>query len=717
MDLKPVCLITPKVMRKVLVLMLMTLHLFCAAQIIRREYPSNFSASTALRMNSIFSGSDTRGINGVGINILAYVRFASGVDIDALCDKYGVRLNVGHDGVYTAVIPYSSIYGFAGEDGVLAVDAGKEVHEMMDSVRIASHVDDVYSGAGLSMPYRGKGVLVGIIDSGFDYTHPNFKDEEGNCRIRCVWEQNKTSSSATPSYGYGSVYSGADVVSARHDASGDTHGTHVAGIAAGSYGGVYRGVAPEASIVLVSTNKTEQGIIDGLDFLLKYADECNMPLSVNLSLGTVLGYKDGTDNFSILSDALMEGKQGCLLSVAVGNEGNRNSTLYGVFGEGGGEIRSYLTPPYYGRDNIFVQGTSGHDYSMTISLEDTVAKKEIFSKTFTSSDVLCESYEGFGSMDGNDAMLTVSVEKNAVSGNPAFDVMLSYSKQDNEAWKIVLSADGGTLMANCDYGYFSSAGQSGYSDGTSYCSMAATAAGKNIISVGAYVTKSGFVNLNGTRRELGWKKDDAYPLSGKGPSFDGRVKPDVSAPGAAVVSSYNSYAAYYSISEADKAFEVSDKTGRTYSWGVESGTSMATPVVAGALALWLEAGPSLTVDDVRGVIERTAEGDEFTGELPNGTFGMGKLNVAAGLKDVLGMTSSIRNIGQNREIFYDKYSGKLTVVSDENIRKVYVYSVSGGLEDVLTGSDNVFRLGNYKKGIYIVKANTFSHVISFKIVI
>ena len=79
--------------------------------------------------------------------------------------------------------------------------------------------------------------------------------------------------------------------------SGDTHGTHVTGIAAGSYDGPYRGVAPEADIVLVSTNKTEQGIMDGIDFLLKYAENAKKPISINLSIGTVLGSKDGTENF------------------------------------------------------------------------------------------------------------------------------------------------------------------------------------------------------------------------------------------------------------------------------------------------------------------------------------------------------------------------------------------------------------------------------------
>ena len=63
------------------------------------------------------------------------------------------------------------------EETVLDVDAGKEVHLMMDSVRILTHVDEVHVGIGLPTSYQGEGTIIGIIDRGFDFTHPNFRDE------------------------------------------------------------------------------------------------------------------------------------------------------------------------------------------------------------------------------------------------------------------------------------------------------------------------------------------------------------------------------------------------------------------------------------------------------------------------------------------------------------------------------------------------------------
>ena len=254
---------------------------------------------------------------------------------------------------------------------------------MMDSVRILTHVDEVHVGIGLPTSYQGEGTIIGIIDRGFDFTHPNFRDENGDCRIRYVWDQNQFLVTSNSSYGYGLEYSTTEqILAAKRDMSGETHGTHVAGIATGSWDNVYKGIAPKSEIVLISVNGTEQGILDGIDFLLHYADEKNKPISINLSMGTVLGYKDGTDSFSILIDNLMKGKQGKLLSIAAGNEGHRKTTLTGTFNEAQKEIKSYLVPPSYDRDNLFIQGVVGSTYTVTISLKDTLSNKLLFSESF-----------------------------------------------------------------------------------------------------------------------------------------------------------------------------------------------------------------------------------------------------------------------------------------------------------------------------------------------
>ena len=315
-------------MRKTLLTLALSLCLLGAgAQTRVRTYSPKLSAST-LRLT------EKRGTqDGVAADAVAnlFIRLRENADKERLSRVYGVRFNVGCGDVYTAVVPVSSIVALADDNDVEEIDAGQEVRTMMDNVRTLTNVDAVHSATGIDTAYKGNGVLVGIIDAGFDFRHPNFRDSNGKSRIRAVWDQNNFMQTNS-SYGYGKEYlTGEELASVSRDMelTGDTHGTHVAGIATGSYDGPYLGVAPEADIVLVSTNKTEQGIIDGLDWLLKYAEKVQKPISINLSIGTVLGFKDGTDAFTVLTDNLMKGQKGKILSIAAGNEGLSHSNFPG----------------------------------------------------------------------------------------------------------------------------------------------------------------------------------------------------------------------------------------------------------------------------------------------------------------------------------------------------------------------------------------------------
>lgn len=361
--------------------------LFCTSssytQTVERTYNAKISASTVSRMKE---QAQTRSSTSTGM-INVYLRLSPNADMERLASDYGIRFNVGYDNVYTALVPVSSIDRMAGDDDILYIDAGHEVHSMMDDARKYTNVDEVHQGISLPSTYKGNDVLVGIVDAGFDFTHPNFRNKDGKCRIEAVWDQNNFMSTDSE-YGYGKEYRTADEVAAAKrdmELSGDTHGTHVAGIAAGSFDGPYTGVAPEADIVLVSTNKTEQGIIDGIDYLVKYAEKKNRPISINLSIGTVLGYKDGTDDFTILIDNIMKDEEGKILSIAGGNEGDRRSTLAGTFGDGHSIVKSYWEPPSYNSDNLFIQGEKGSDYLLTVTLKDTVTDNTVFEKTISSS--------------------------------------------------------------------------------------------------------------------------------------------------------------------------------------------------------------------------------------------------------------------------------------------------------------------------------------------
>lgn len=702
-------------MRKTLLTLALSLCLLGAgAQTRVRTYSPKLSAST-LRLT------EKRGTqDGVAADAVAnlFIRLRENADKERLSRVYGVRFNVGCGDVYTAVVPVSSIVALADDNDVEEIDAGQEVRTMMDNVRTLTNVDAVHSATGIDTAYKGNGVLVGIIDAGFDFRHPNFRDSNGKSRIRAVWDQNNFMQTNS-SYGYGKEYlTGEELASVSRDMelTGDTHGTHVAGIATGSYDGPYLGVAPEADIVFVSTNKTEQGIIDGLDWLLKYAEKVQKPISINLSIGTVLGFKDGTDAFTVLTDNLMKGQKGKILSIAAGNEGHRHSTLKGTLGKDNQMMKSFWILPSYNRDNLFVEGVAGSEYTLTLSLKDKNTDETYFTKTFESGKRQSYRIDDFGTQSTDNGSMSVYVSANSANGNPYFSVNMVYGMPENETWEIVLKSDNGRYMINSDHGEFGSSGREGYTEGTNACTIAATATGFNSVAVGAYVSKTSYNDISGNTHEKPWTQGDIYPLSGKGPTFDGRIKPDVTAPGAAVVSSFNSYASGYYVKDADKVATVKDPTyNRTYTWGTASGTSMATPVVTGIIALWLEAEPSLTYEDVMSTIKETSMHDRFTGDVPDGIFGQGKIDALAGLKHILQM-SSISHADAEKPS-YSYADGILHLTTTDRIDRIEVYRTDGTKVVSQNGNTNEIRLPLKSGGIYIVKVTHGSAVETMKLVI
>ena len=683
--------------------------LLCSAVVFGQVRVKDYSPKLSAQTVSLIDGAVQTRTAQAEKKANVYVRLAADADTARLAAAYGVKFNVMCGDVCTALVPVTMLEALAADAGVEAVDAGQEVHTMMDEARRLANVDAAHAGLLLDMPYKGEGVLVGVIDAGFDFNHPNFRDGDGECRIIAAWDQNNFFTTSS-SYGYGVEYATTEaVVNAGRDMelTGDTHGTHVAGIAAGSYDGPYIGVAPEADIVLVSTNKTEQGIIDGLDYLLKFAEKAGRPMAINLSIGTVLGYKDGTDDFTVMVDQLMDGRQGCILSIAAGNEGDRHSTLHGTFGDGITEVKSFWTQPDYGRDNLFIQGEKGVEYRLTLTLRNVESGAVLFSETFDSGDKRSQSFENFGSSADDSGSMSVSVSENPANGNPCIRVSLTYATPNTERWELSLQAEHGAYMVNSDYGEFSSGGQDGYVDGTDECTIAATATGHNAVSVGAFVSKNEYTDLSGGLHKQPWTVEDIYPLSGKGPTYDGRLKPDVTAPGAVVVSSYNSYAGSHYVKPEDKVTEVSDENGgRKYSWGVLSGTSMATPVVTGTVALWLQADNTLTVDDVLDVIQATAVRDVYTGGEASGVFGHGKIDARAGLEYLVRSTGISSNAIAGVKCTYN--NGKLIVSSSPGVSRVALYRIDGTQVSTVEVHGGEAVIDVPRRGVYLVKVITGS---------
>ncbi|MBQ8798522.1 MAG: S8 family serine peptidase [Lachnospiraceae bacterium] len=208
----------------------------------------------------------------------------------------------------------------------------------------------------------GRGVLVAIIDSGIDYTHPDFRNEDGTTRIAALWDQtainrNEERYSDVPPEGYldGILYTRERInasLRGERTAEGESlvqevdlsgHGTHVAGIAAGNgraSGGRYRGVAYESELLVVKLGGTQAdpfpqttNLMAAVDFCIRYAAEAGMPLSINLSFGNNAGAHDGRSLLETYLDAAALYGRTCIC-IGTGNNATLGWHMGGAISKG-----------------------------------------------------------------------------------------------------------------------------------------------------------------------------------------------------------------------------------------------------------------------------------------------------------------------------------------------------------------------------------------------
>ena len=474
--------------------------------------------------------------------------------------------------------------------------------------------DEVKDASGRNV--TGAGVIIGFVDTGIDTTHPDFTFPNGTTKILYVWDQT-TTGRPPAGFGYGYECSSADI-EARTCPEVDTfgHGTHVAGIAASSgvATGNYTGVAPGARIIFVKSGEevcngdswtfdTNQ-ILDGVSYMVRKAAELKMRLVVSLSLGGNIGAHDGTDPFERALDAFV--REGTPVVVAAGNEAQD-------------------------QDHVDGQITQGENTTFQFGLKESTTDVAI-DIWYSTNDQL------FGTLHAPDGttypvrplhgwMNTSFGEVNTTTGsfpngNELYIEINSTNSLPLSGWSVSLIGNQinsqGVWNAWTDSSSCAFPG-SGFLPGTGYSidsgdTIAIPATAENVVSVGAYITKTSW---NGTDRQTYGDPDltlgDIASFSSIGPTRDGRIKPDVVAPGEFIASARSS-AVPRSPNDPDAYHRVL------------AGTSMATPHVAGVIALMLQYAPNLRAVDIPNILRQTARLDAFTGLLStgSGTWGFGK---------------------------------------------------------------------------------------------
>lgn len=634
-------------------------------------------------------------------SMCAFVRVSD--DADRVFEEHHCRKLAQFGDIYIASIPLNQLSGLSLNRHVQRIEAGERHTALLDTTYIINKVEPVYWGTGLPQAYTGKGVIVGVEDIGFDLTHPNFYDATmENYRIKRFWDQLSVDTLDSDLFVGAEYTTQEDILRYAHSRDGLTqgHGTHTLGIAAGSgYDTPFRGIAYESDICLVSNAVTDdKEYIDsvnyykytsatdalGFKYILDYAESQGKPCVVSFSEGS---HQDFSGDDQLLYEVLeqMVGP-GRIIVASAGNEGGSNSYFH--------------KSPEQESEGTFLRRYD-RTYSFRVIADKPMSLRFISYASATRADTLVVSSERI--LSAPDSLLNDTIDllkKQHIFEIGAYPFSFDKSRMVYEVgiksmgrfgytgyfFSVEIVGEGveadfysdtGSIRAEKDYNPALTGGENThcvYSPGTAPA----------VICVGASAYRTGIVNhkgnyINSNRGQNGEVAD----YSSVGPTVDGRIKPDVLANGTNVVSSYSSF--YREEHPTSDGWDITYSTyqDRSYPWRIDIGTSMSTPVVSGIIALWLQARPDLTPDEIKDVIAQTSIRHDPTLDYPNNQYGWGEIDAYRGLLYLLGL-SDIKEItsDQPRKVLVILQDDCMRFCFNEPLRQtlnVAIYGVGGSL--------------------------------------
>ena len=628
-------------------------------------------------------------------SVLSFIKLT---DPQVLTD-YGCtgQMHIGQ--IYIADIPLSQLAALSADPRVLRIEARQGNSLATDSMASILNALPAYEGQGLPQAYTGSGVVVGLMDIGFDLTHPTFfSSDTTRYRIHQLWDMLSRDTVGSP-FIVGRDYVGREALLAlghSRDGEGETHGTHTLGIAAGSgYDSPYRGMAPDADICLVA-NAVSSNInliapddlykytfaadFLGFKYMADYARSQGKPCVLSFSEGSVQDFWGYDQLYYEMIDSLVG--PGCIMVASAGNNGHVRSW----FRKEAGELSKGAFLLNATDNTMMCTLTSADDFYIRLvyygSQNDTllIHTREVCTlpdslwilRTSPVDSLVVEAYPSC--YDSGVTCYDVAFMGPSVVGvSRPLSLEVLGREADVEFWRVT-----GSLFASPGINPALNAGET-------VRNISSPSSAPRVICVGATTYRNSIRNKNGE-----WKKywtgeaGERTPFSSVGPTIDGRIKPDVMAPGNNIISSYSSFYREAHPTASDFQWEVAafDFAGRTYSWTSNTGTSMSCPAVAGAIALWLQAKPNLTPEEVMGVIQRTSRQFDPSLDYPNNLYGYGEIDVYRGLLDILGIDKVEAVSAQHTPARITLANGCLTVVLPEPLQvslQLRLYSMGGHL--------------------------------------
>lgn len=683
-------------MRKVFYLFSLFVLLFSANGLAQRVLPSSVQDFFEEQMWSGKSGMNQynryvspRLIDGVEM-VDAFIAIDNERTLDAL-ESQGVIVNSLFDGFVTAQIPVERLAAVSALPGVNDVEVSLRAELCTDSTMSVTHAGQVINGKqnGLPHNFNGKGVIIGVIDKGFDFQHRAFRSNDDVNKTRIVRVYDTQVSTGHPVYYRnsklpGSVFMGDEIYSLTTDDNTGTHGTHTASIAAGSHVNGYGGMAPAADIILCPVSRTDGSLsvvelANCARYIKCYADSMGKPCVMSLSISVPGGQHDGND---YLSKAIAQVTgPGRIFVIAAGNTAGRDFYAYKQISTKNPLNLLFYCKPSSGMDSTYYYKSFQSELWMRTQWKRFDFKFHVLDKTtgrivwesplyndaiqLNASDLKdFYSYESSTdtvayikvtrktSSDGKKSLLSVSLRNlmsqqyTTVNGRKVSRYaigMTAFPQTDD----LTCDADAWVCNSSCSFGTYDNPVMIGagltsvqsafyYTPGNDLCSIGTYAVNDSIISAGAFAARNSYYSYfqnnivtDRTQTVGDITSFSSYQAAGYGPT--GVALPTICAPGFDVVAAGSRYS-YFANNNVATVMKTDDGSY----WGVMTGTSMAAPTVAGIIALWLQANPTLCVRQVKEIIAETAIHDSFTTGANAARFGPnGKIDAMAGMRSVL----------------------------------------------------------------------------------